>query len=108
MQDRRQPPGASDALFFLTPVFQSFIPGLSTFNLLVPGIVIGIMILREVGVMQLVEQRRGWTRLYGSGLDDIPGARCAPSWSRPVSGRVMQVVSSSELGLRAEELVNCL
>jgi phosphate transport system permease protein len=33
------------ALFFLTPLFQSFIPGLSTFNLLVPGIVIGIMIL---------------------------------------------------------------
>lgn len=33
------------ALFFLTPVFQSFVPGLSTFNLLVPGIVIGIMIL---------------------------------------------------------------
>jgi phosphate transport system permease protein len=33
------------ALFFLTPIFQSFIPELSTFNLLVPGIVIGFMIL---------------------------------------------------------------
>jgi phosphate transport system permease protein len=33
------------ALFFLTPFFQKFIPELSTFNLLVPGIVIGIMIL---------------------------------------------------------------
>jgi phosphate transport system permease protein len=33
------------ALFFLTPIFQVFIPGLSGFNLLVPGIVIGIMIL---------------------------------------------------------------
>ena len=33
------------ALFFLTPIFQLFIPGLSGFNLLVPGIVIGIMIL---------------------------------------------------------------
>jgi phosphate transport system permease protein len=33
------------ALFFLTPIFQKFIPALSTFNLLVPGIVIGIMIL---------------------------------------------------------------
>jgi phosphate transport system permease protein len=33
------------ALFFLTPIFQIFIPGLSGFNLLVPGIVIGIMIL---------------------------------------------------------------
>ena len=33
------------ALFFLTPIFQTFIPELSTFNLLVPGIVIGIMIL---------------------------------------------------------------
>jgi phosphate transport system permease protein len=33
------------ALFFLTPIFQLFIPTLSGFNLLVPGIVIGIMIL---------------------------------------------------------------
>lgn len=33
------------ALLFLTPIFQTFIPGLATFNLLVPGIVIGIMIL---------------------------------------------------------------
>jgi phosphate transport system permease protein len=33
------------ALFFLTPLFQMFIPNLSGFNLLVPGIVIGIMIL---------------------------------------------------------------
>lgn len=33
------------ALLFLTPFFQKFIPGLATFNLLVPGIVIGIMIL---------------------------------------------------------------
>jgi phosphate transport system permease protein len=33
------------ALFFLTPIFQKFIPELRGFNLLVPGIVIGIMIL---------------------------------------------------------------
>jgi phosphate transport system permease protein len=33
------------ALFFLTPIFQLFIPELAGFNLLVPGIVIGIMIL---------------------------------------------------------------
>lgn len=33
------------ALFFLTPIFQKFIPNLSGFNLLVPGLVIGIMIL---------------------------------------------------------------
>lgn len=36
------------ALLFLTPVFQLFIPGLSGFNLLVPGIVLGIMILPYV------------------------------------------------------------
>lgn len=36
------------ALFFLTPIFQIFIPNLSGFNLLVPGIVIGIMILPYV------------------------------------------------------------
>jgi len=33
------------ALLFLTPIFQIFIPTLSGFNLLVPGIVMGIMIL---------------------------------------------------------------
>lgn len=33
------------ALLFLTPLFQTFIPGLTGFNLLVPGIVLGIMIL---------------------------------------------------------------
>jgi phosphate transport system permease protein len=33
------------ALLFLTPIFQIVIPGLSGFNLLVPGIVMGIMIL---------------------------------------------------------------
>jgi phosphate transport system permease protein len=33
------------ALLFMTPLFQRFIPGLAGFNLLVPGIVMGIMIL---------------------------------------------------------------
>jgi phosphate transport system permease protein len=33
------------ALLFVTPLFQTFIPGLAGFNLLVPGIVMGIMIL---------------------------------------------------------------
>lgn len=33
------------ALLFLTPIFQAFIPGLTGFNLLVPGVVLGIMIL---------------------------------------------------------------
>ncbi|HXV73823.1 MAG TPA: ABC transporter permease subunit, partial [Sphingomonadales bacterium] len=33
------------ALLFLTPLFQTFIPNLAGFNLLVPGIVMGIMIL---------------------------------------------------------------
>jgi phosphate transport system permease protein len=33
------------ALLFLTPIFQRLIPGLAGFNLLVPGIVMGIMIL---------------------------------------------------------------
>ena len=36
------------ALLFLTPFFQLFIPGLSGFNLLVPGIVLGILILPYV------------------------------------------------------------
>jgi phosphate transport system permease protein len=33
------------ALLLVTPLFQTFIPGLAGFNLLVPGIVMGIMIL---------------------------------------------------------------
>jgi phosphate transport system permease protein len=33
------------ALLFVTPLFQMFVPGLSGFNLLVPGIVMGVMIL---------------------------------------------------------------
>lgn len=36
------------ALLFLTPLFRTFIPGLFGFNLLVPGIVMGIMILPYV------------------------------------------------------------
>jgi phosphate transport system permease protein len=36
------------ALLFLTPLFQRFVPGLSGFNLLVPGVVLGIMILPYV------------------------------------------------------------
>jgi len=36
------------ALLFLTPLFQTFIPGLAGINLLVPGIVLGIMILPYV------------------------------------------------------------
>jgi len=33
------------ALFFLTPLFKTFIPELAGFNLLVPGIVMGVMVL---------------------------------------------------------------
>ena len=36
------------ALLFLTPLAQRFIPGLSGFNLLIPGVVMGIMILPYV------------------------------------------------------------
>jgi phosphate transport system permease protein len=36
------------ALLFLTPLLRQFIPGLTGFNLLVPGIVLGIMILPYV------------------------------------------------------------
>ncbi|HEX2257428.1 MAG TPA: phosphate ABC transporter permease subunit PstC [Afifellaceae bacterium] len=36
------------ALLFLTPILQAFIPGLRGFNLLVPGFVMGIMILPYV------------------------------------------------------------
>lgn len=74
------------ALFFLTPVFQIFIPELSTFNLLVPGIVIGIMILPYIvsvaeDAMRAVpnELREGafalgFTRLQTGVRVVIPGA----------------------------------
>lgn len=74
------------ALFFLTPIFQSFIPALSTFNLLVPGIVIGIMILPYIvsvseDAMRAVPNALregafalGFTRLKTALFVVIPGA----------------------------------
>jgi len=74
------------ALFFLTPIFQSFIPELSTFNLLVPGIVIGIMILpyivsvAEDAMRAVPDALRegafalGFTRLQTAVRVVIPGA----------------------------------
>lgn len=74
------------ALFFVTPIFQRFIPGLSTFNLLVPGIVIGIMILpyivsvAEDAMRAVPDTLRegayalGFTRLQASLRVVIPGA----------------------------------
>jgi phosphate transport system permease protein len=74
------------ALFFLTPIFQQFITGLSTFNLLVPGIVIGIMILPYIvsvaeDAMRAVPNTLregayalGFTRLQTSVRVVIPGA----------------------------------
>ena len=74
------------ALFFLTPLFQVFIPELSTFNLLVPGIVIGIMILPYIvsvaeDAMRAVPNTLregafalGFTRLQTAVRVVIPGA----------------------------------
>jgi phosphate transport system permease protein len=74
------------ALFFLTPIFQMFIPGLSGFNLLVPGIVIGIMILpyivsvAEDAMRAVPDSLRegafalGFTRLQTALRVVIPGA----------------------------------
>jgi phosphate transport system permease protein len=74
------------ALFFLTPVFQIFIPNLSGFNLLVPGIVIGIMILpyivsvAEDAMRAVPDTLRegafalGFTRLQTAVRVVIPGA----------------------------------
>ena len=74
------------ALLFLTPLFQRFIPGLSGFNLLVPGIVLGIMILPYVvsiseDAMRAVPSALregayalGMTRLQAAMRVIIPGA----------------------------------
>jgi phosphate transport system permease protein len=74
------------ALFFLTPVFQYFIPELAGFNLLVPGIVIGIMILpyivsvAEDAMRAVPDALRegayalGFTRLQTAVRVVIPGA----------------------------------
>jgi phosphate transport system permease protein len=74
------------ALFFLTPIFQVFIPNLSGFNLLVPGIVIGFMILpyivsvAEDSMRAVPDSLRegafalGYTRLQTAVGVVIPGA----------------------------------
>ena len=74
------------ALFFLTPIFQTFIPELPGFNLLVPGIVIGIMILpyivsvAEDAMRAVPDTLRegayalGFTRLQTAVRVVIPGA----------------------------------
>ncbi|MDQ0302491.1 phosphate ABC transporter permease subunit PstC [Ancylobacter polymorphus] len=74
------------ALLFLTPLFQTFIPGLAGFNLLVPGIVMGIMILPYIvsvseDAMRAVPNTLregayalGYTRLQTGVKVVIPGA----------------------------------
>jgi phosphate transport system permease protein len=74
------------ALFFLTPIFKIFIPELSGFNLLVPGIVMGIMILpyivsvAEDSMRAVPDSLRegayalGFTRLQTAVRVVIPGA----------------------------------
>jgi phosphate transport system permease protein len=74
------------ALLFLTPLFQRFIPGLSGFNLLVPGIVLGIMILPYVVSISEDAMRAvpaalregayalGMTRLQAAARVIVPGA----------------------------------
>jgi phosphate transport system permease protein len=74
------------ALLFLTPIFQTFIPSLSGFNLLVPGIVMGIMILPYIvsvseDAMRAVPSSLregayalGFTRLQTATRVVIPGA----------------------------------
>ena len=74
------------ALLFLTPLMQRFIPGLSGFNLLVPGIVLGVMILpyivsiSEDAMRAVPEALRegayalGMTRLQAAVKVIIPGA----------------------------------
>lgn len=74
------------ALLFLTPLFQTFIPGLTGFNLLVPGVVLGIMILPYIVSISEDAMRAvpaslregayalGMTRLQTSVRVIIPGA----------------------------------
>ncbi|HXF53059.1 MAG TPA: phosphate ABC transporter permease subunit PstC [Hyphomicrobiaceae bacterium] len=74
------------ALLFMTPIMQTFIPGLKGFNLLVPGIVMGVMILpyivsvSEDAMRAVPESLRegayalGFTRLQTALKVIIPGA----------------------------------
>ena len=73
-------------LLFLTPIFQIFILGLAGFNLLVPGIVMGIMILPYIvsvsedamsavpGTLREGAYALGFTRLQTATRVVIPGA----------------------------------
>lgn len=74
------------ALLLLTPMFQAFIPGLAGFNLLVPGIVMGVMILPYIvsvsedamravpNVLREGAYALGFTRLQTATRVVIPGA----------------------------------
>ncbi|MFG1420466.1 phosphate ABC transporter permease subunit PstC [Roseixanthobacter liquoris] len=74
------------ALLLLTPLFQAFIPGLAGFNLLVPGIVMGVMILPYIvsvsedamravpNVLREGAYALGFTRLQTATRVVIPGA----------------------------------
>jgi len=74
------------ALLFMTPIMQTFIPGLKGFNLLVPGIVMGVMILPYIvsvsedamravpGSLREGAYALGFTRLQTALNVIIPGA----------------------------------
>lgn len=66
------------ALLLLTPLFRSFVPGLAGFNLLVPGFVLGIMILPCV-----VSVSEDAMRAVPSGLREGAYARGIARWQSP-------------------------
>jgi phosphate transport system permease protein len=72
------------ALLLLTPLFQTFIPGLAGFNLLVPGIVMGVMILPYIVSVSEDAMRAVPSALReGAMRSASPVSRPRSRWSSP-------------------------
>jgi len=86
------------ALLFLTPIFRAFIPGLSGFNLLVPGIVLGIMILPYV-VSVSEDAMRAVPGELREGAYALGMSRLQTGWRVVVPGAFSGITAAYILGM---------
>ncbi len=86
------------ALLFLTPIFRTFIPGLSGFNLLVPGIVLGIMILPYV-VSVSEDAMRAVPASLREGAYALGMSRLQTAWRVVVPGAFSGITAAYILGM---------
>jgi phosphate transport system permease protein len=86
------------ALLFLTPILRTFIPGLSGFNLLVPGIVLGIMILPYV-VSVSEDAMRAVPGELREGAYALGMSRLQTGWRVVVPGAFSGITAAYILGM---------